>query len=175
MGVFGHFPRSRGTTRLGLGAGSAHVPALRTFLPDSPPAPTARCTMQAVSPSILVAVDDDAGPALRYAVDAARRAGCAVHVLHVVVPGSVASALGNGEQLLHAAAAHAQDLGGGLTPVSTELAHAGDRQSTRLNSSHLVISYAVFCLKKKNHKQIADVEEETHNHIFDEPVRAKAD
>src|SRR5256885_13295196 len=28
-----------------------------------------------------------------------------------------------------------------------------DRKSTRLNSSHLVISYAVFCLKKKNHIQ----------------------
>src|SRR2546426_2231400 len=27
---------------------------------------------------------------------------------------------------------------------------ARDRKSTRLNSSHLVISYAVFCLKKKN-------------------------
>src|SRR2546426_6413044 len=26
-----------------------------------------------------------------------------------------------------------------------------DRKSTRLNSSHLVISYAVFCLKKKRH------------------------
>src|SRR5256885_7983920 len=28
-----------------------------------------------------------------------------------------------------------------------------DRKSTRLNSSHLVISYAVFCLKKKNKRQ----------------------
>src|SRR5256885_7415896 len=28
-----------------------------------------------------------------------------------------------------------------------------DRKSTRLNSSHLVISYAVFCLKKKNNAQ----------------------
>src|SRR5256885_9467311 len=28
--------------------------------------------------------------------------------------------------------------------------HRVDRKSTRLNSSHLVISYAVFCLKKKN-------------------------
>src|SRR2546426_7537568 len=28
-------------------------------------------------------------------------------------------------------------------------AQAQDRKSTRLNSSHLVISYAVFCLKKK--------------------------
>src|SRR2546429_2372524 len=31
------------------------------------------------------------------------------------------------------------------TPMSTE-----DRKSTRLNSSHGYISYAVFCLKKKN-------------------------
>src|SRR5438045_9790864 len=29
-----------------------------------------------------------------------------------------------------------------------------DRKSTRLNSSHLGISYAVFCLKKKNHPSI---------------------
>src|SRR5256885_9410727 len=28
-----------------------------------------------------------------------------------------------------------------------------DRKSTRLNSSHLVISYAVFCLKKKQNRQ----------------------
>src|SRR3989454_6190409 len=28
-----------------------------------------------------------------------------------------------------------------------------DRKSTRLNSSHLVISYAVFCLKKKNDRE----------------------
>src|SRR5690625_6098344 len=27
----------------------------------------------------------------------------------------------------------------------------GDRKSTRLNSSHVAISYAVFCLKKKKH------------------------
>src|SRR5438874_3844987 len=27
-----------------------------------------------------------------------------------------------------------------------------DRKSTRLNSSHVEISYAVFCLKKKNHR-----------------------
>src|SRR5256885_4860483 len=29
-----------------------------------------------------------------------------------------------------------------------------DRKSTRLNSSHLVISYAVFCLKKKNYQLV---------------------
>src|SRR5215208_8081612 len=28
-----------------------------------------------------------------------------------------------------------------------------DRKSTRLNSSHVAISYAVFCLKKKNNKE----------------------
>src|SRR5262245_65337254 len=33
------------------------------------------------------------------------------------------------------------------------LKEQGDRKSTRLNSSHLGISYAVFCLKKKNNKR----------------------
>src|SRR5947207_8384248 len=32
------------------------------------------------------------------------------------------------------------------------LAYLPDRKSTRLNSSHTVISYAVFCLKKKKKK-----------------------
>src|SRR5690625_2507291 len=31
-----------------------------------------------------------------------------------------------------------------------EVPETGDRKSTRLNSSHVAISYAVFCLKKKN-------------------------
>src|SRR5258708_28076489 len=30
----------------------------------------------------------------------------------------------------------------------------GDRKSTRLNSSHQIISYAVFCLKKKNNSYV---------------------
>src|SRR5690606_41485005 len=34
--------------------------------------------------------------------------------------------------------------------VSDEDSAFGDRKSTRLNSSHVKISYAVFCLKKKN-------------------------
>src|SRR5690625_6845675 len=32
-----------------------------------------------------------------------------------------------------------------------------DRKSTRLNSSHVAISYAVFCLKKKNHERCETV------------------
>src|SRR5205807_3417465 len=39
---------------------------------------------------------------------------------------------------------------GGFRDHSTQA--RADRKSTRLNSSHLVISYAVFCLKKKNRK-----------------------
>src|SRR5690349_22161898 len=34
---------------------------------------------------------------------------------------------------------------------------AGDRKSTRLNSSHVEISYAVFCLKKKKKKKNNDI------------------
>src|SRR5256885_6174912 len=43
-----------------------------------------------------------------------------------------------------------------------------DRKSTRLNSSHLVISYAVFCLKKKNISLILKLYESVipDNHIF---------
>src|SRR2546426_8444857 len=37
--------------------------------------------------------------------------------------------------------------------VRDDSARGGDRKSTRLNSSHLVISYAVFCLKKKKKTQ----------------------
>src|SRR2546426_3124575 len=36
-----------------------------------------------------------------------------------------------------------------VAALVTPFAATGDRKSTRLNSSHLVISYAVFCLKKK--------------------------
>src|SRR5437762_8661855 len=41
------------------------------------------------------------------------------------------------------------------SPISTRSPSSdlGDRKSTRLNSSHRCISYAVFCLKKKKKKQ----------------------
>src|SRR3712207_8525467 len=51
------------------------------------------------------------------------------------------------------------DPAGGALPRpggARRLAHRGvrrDRKSTRLNSSHANISYAVFCLKKKTHEQ----------------------
>src|SRR5436309_3659205 len=46
---------------------------------------------------------------------------------------------------------HEGEFIGYQTRTSTDLAqYDGDRKSTRLNSSHVKISYAVFCLKKKN-------------------------
>src|SRR5256885_17060675 len=52
------------------------------------------------------------------------------------------------------------DVGWPSTPDGIERAREAqqplefqDRKSTRLNSSHLVISYAVFCLKKKNSRK----------------------
>src|SRR5256885_10917448 len=45
-----------------------------------------------------------------------------------------------------------------------------DRKSTRLNSSHLVISYAVFCLKKKidlkSAQYVHALAEETSSHTY---------
>src|SRR2546426_7406107 len=43
-------------------------------------------------------------------------------------------------------------LGTSLADAPILVQWAEDRKSTRLNSSHLVISYAVFCLKKKKQK-----------------------
>src|SRR5690242_21604975 len=48
---------------------------------------------------------------------------------------------GQPQQACHAAAS-----------ADTGLRNATDRKSTRLNSSHMSISYAVFCLKKKKTK-----------------------
>src|SRR3712207_7374101 len=42
------------------------------------------------------------------------------------------------------------DRGAGCTQLPNRPALLADRKSTRLNSSHANISYAVFCLKKKN-------------------------
>src|SRR5690242_21088110 len=44
---------------------------------------------------------------------------------------------------------------GGLQPAAHQRAQRAprDRKSTRLNSSHMSISYAVFCLKKKKQKK----------------------
>src|SRR2546430_13728109 len=49
-------------------------------------------------------------------------------------------------------AARSRSLAGqaGLMTVFATTSRALDRKSTRLNSSHSQISYAVFCLKKKN-------------------------
>src|SRR5690606_41753707 len=51
-------------------------------------------------------------------------------------------------------------IGGGVLVAATVAAGGGidgrrdeDRKSTRLNSSHVKISYAVFCLKKKKNKK----------------------
>src|SRR5256885_6822413 len=51
-----------------------------------------------------------------------------------------------------------------LCHCSAEARRRLDRKSTRLNSSHLVISYAVFCLKKKktNHKDAHLITRSSH-------------
>src|SRR5690349_22882522 len=67
---------------------------------------------------------------------------------HVLQLGGLILALGQGpaEELGH---------GGVLGLVAVRAhQHPGDRKSTRLNSSHVEISYAVFCLKKKKIKKI---------------------
>src|SRR5438132_9904307 len=58
----------------------------------------------------------------------------------------------NAVQITIALEAVLQALGDGQLTAS-EAQKLADRKSTRLNSSHTVISYAVFCLKKKKKKK----------------------
>src|SRR2546430_7524843 len=53
-------------------------------------------------------------------------------------------------------------------PAPANLSLAEDRKSTRLNSSHSQISYAVFCLKKKKHT----IESVVHIHDTLVPLRS---
>src|SRR5436853_1052586 len=46
----------------------------------------------------------------------------------------------------------------------------GDRKSTRLNSSHLGISYAVFCLKKKKKTDKQDNPNRVENKLLDDDI-----
>src|SRR2546429_3241838 len=57
-----------------------------------------------------------------------------------------------------AATPHPPLLGSALTSehITTDYSEALDRKSTRLNSSHGYISYAVFCLKKKTKTTVND-------------------
>src|SRR5207244_12015046 len=55
----------------------------------------------------------------------------------------------NRDAVESAAADIRQRTGAKVTAVAADVATAEDRKSTRLNSSHQIISYAVFCLKKK--------------------------
>src|SRR2546427_3592697 len=64
-----------------------------------------------------------------------------------------------------AARLHSPEGGGQLAPLEVPVlgsrlrrVHSRDRKSTRLNSSHSQISYAVFCLKKKKTKLADDVQ-----------------
>src|SRR2546430_4310571 len=72
---------------------------------------------------------------------------------------SIGSPPGGGSLVLRLTTPHGDD--GALTfelsgpSISTVSApDASDRKSTRLNSSHSQISYAVFCLKKKKKKKL---------------------
>src|SRR5256885_11557334 len=59
-------------------------------------------------------------------------------------------ALVDADAALDPGAVAGQHVERGLRDQRRQVERRGDRKSTRLNSSHLVISYAVFCLKKKN-------------------------
>src|SRR2546421_5409389 len=63
----------------------------------------------------------------------------------------VAGGMKNEKKREESGRSHASALSKKFRSVVSYFFPATDRKSTRLNSSHLVISYAVFCLKKKQY------------------------
>src|SRR5256885_5462372 len=59
---------------------------------------------------------------------------------------------------------------GGVIVIGLGADRKEDRKSTRLNSSHLVISYAVFCLKKKKSLSYNPTEVLIQNHPGHNPA-----
>src|SRR2546426_9140733 len=55
---------------------------------------------------------------------------------------------------------------GHVAAVVGTIRKLGDRKSTRLNSSHLVISYAVFCLKKKKNRKDISIKKHRLNMAY---------
>src|SRR5690606_39917882 len=68
-----------------------------------------------------------------------------------------------GQQQLFAVADQQDGLGRGMDqdPAGGRVRRPEDRKSTRLNSSHVKISYAVFCLKKKKEKIMIQIKQRT--------------
>src|SRR3712207_7012575 len=80
-----------------------------------------------------------------------RRGDCADQVSARQPPAHTLGGRGGGRQ-----PASSPPPGGAVTrwpPRVLPVPRPGDRKSTRLNSSHANISYAVFCLKKKKHSE----------------------
>src|SRR2546426_5950859 len=80
--------------------------------------------------------------------------------LDLQVPRARHLAFSHAPDVSHGVLNRMQKLPAGLTPRRLAFALGDpqrgrlDRKSTRLNSSHLVISYAVFCLKKKKKESL---------------------
>src|SRR5690606_31754069 len=90
---------------------------------------------------LAVAIARNGRVVLPVLVEAARHGGPIEEILPIPPISAAAAALGHVDVALD---------GDGI--AREVYLYAGDRKSTRLNSSHVKISYAVFCLKKKKTK-----------------------
>src|SRR5262245_62276454 len=98
----------------------------------------------AAPPAIYTLSLHDALPILKLAVAEGDRVGTIEHPIHAGVSDT------NGVVLSELMVGGPTEIAELLRPtIGYTVTFGSDRKSTRLNSSHLGISYAVFCLKKK--------------------------
>src|SRR3989475_8713748 len=103
--------------------------------------------MVPVASSVTVAGASAAAPAARRVKLAVVIEAAAMGLLNVAVTVVLRGTLiapGAGDRAITVGATS-------VVKLQTKFVPRGDRKSTRLNSSHSQISYAVFCLKKKKH------------------------
>src|SRR5256885_7068263 len=90
----------------------------------------------------------------------------------VIDPDAIDHALRRSGPVKAVAIVHAETSTGAYQPLEPIARLCRDRKSTRLNSSHLVISYAVFCLKKKNY-QTEHLDQRFVRHLTPDPPTAR--
>src|SRR2546430_5012066 len=136
--------------------GNAH-PAVVLIIMDIAGKPAFRCSGTIIAPKLVLTAGHCAGEPGEFS---GLRIFNEADVQHDPTypgpggPNTIEATAWHSHPLFTESAFFLHDVGVVLLKKAVKLSAGQDRKSTRLNSSHSQISYAVFCLKKKTHDQL---------------------